>query len=133
MSDPFISDDKTRVVHPADEKKPEEQQRFITIRAKMDFGARARLNNLAIKTEKQEGACSTDQYHLFLLEVNVLSWGGPGYIGVAVTPQNIHRLNPNDPLTVAAVEKIIEVNVPEESPDPKLAAGSASSDDGSMS
>lgn len=57
-----------------------------------------------------------------LLELNILAWDGPAFIdydgkAVPCTPAMIQQLNPQEPLIIAVLERIEELNRPQELPD----------------
>lgn len=78
-------------------------------------------------------------YSTALLVHNVVDWVGPAFAGVKCIPQNIRRLDPDEPLVAMVLDAITQRNPIRRSPDPKspatangsTSAGGPSSEDAS--
>jgi hypothetical protein len=96
----FVSNERVAVTVPGNPNT-------IYIRAKMDFGTKNRVLD-ALTSIQQSGAA---EYHVgpyltALAEANIVGWEGPDFGGVPCTPENIARLDPDDPLVDAALNEI---------------------------
>lgn len=84
------------------------------IRRKMDFGTRQKVTSAAMRMvgNGKQSSASLDigAWQLALAQHNILDWAGPSFAGVACTPANIARLDPNQPLLIAAMRAIGERN-----------------------
>lgn len=99
----------------------------IWIRARMDVEVSGRVTNELVALDaKGKVALHAGANQLALLVHNILRWEGPDLSGVACTPENIRRLDPNDPHIAAVLEEIAERNKRRSAPDPKKATGSGS-------
>lgn len=105
------------------------EQDVIWIRPAMDYGTRQRVVGSATKVKqsltqgnrRQRRAARAQKqsvdaefdvgaYQIALLVQNVLAWDGPSFVGVACTPANIERINPNEPLVKLVLVEIGERN-----------------------
>lgn len=95
---------------------------FITIKSKMGIGDTRRVDDdLYVFDDQGNAKVTMGRYQIALLKVNIVGWGGPDYVGVALTPTNIERLDPNEPFHKRVIEEISARNTERQSPDPKLA------------
>lgn len=102
-----------------DEKTLTPDVDVVFIRTKMDYGTRQRVVGAAAKMQQTQGGgrgkarrgkapemeFDVGQYSIALLRFNVLGWNGPSFAGVSCTPENIERLDPDEPL----VQKVLDV------------------------
>lgn len=104
----------------------------VYIRAKMDMGTRAAVQNeiraSGIKTESELEVHGIGAYRLALLHHNVLAWEGPDFDGVPCNRTNIDRVDPTEPLWDLVADEIGQRNEKAESPDPNSLAPSGSTD-----
>lgn len=114
-----------------DEKDITPHDDVIFIRTKMDYGTRQRVIGAMVKAERKsektvrgkkgktaavpEMGFDVAAYQIALLTHNILEWRGPSFAGVACSPANIERLDPDEPLVKAVLEEIGERNPPAES------------------
>ena len=107
----------------------------IRILPKMSYGVRQRVIGAAAKliptkagnrkerraARKARGGQDVDfdvgAYQIALLVHNIVGWQGPAFAGVACTPANIERLDPDEPLVAKVIQEIGERNVQEEPED----------------
>ena len=87
----------------------------IQIRPKMDFGTRGMcLDALAAVSQESRGKTTTNlhfgAYQVALLQHNIVAWSGPAFAGMACTPENVSRLDPDEPLVVRVLEEIARRN-----------------------
>jgi hypothetical protein len=87
----------------------------ICIREKMSFGTKAACQDALADVSQREGgkaglALRFGAYQAALLQHNILSWSGPAFDGVSCTPENIARLDPDEPLVQRVLEAIVERN-----------------------
>jgi len=83
----------------------------ISIRPKMDFSTKnACMDALAAISQGDDGkanvAMHLGAYQLALLRHNIVAWSGPSFVGVACTPENIDKLDPDEPLVEQVLEEI---------------------------
>ena len=71
----------------------------VYVRRKMDLGAVSRV----------QGAKQGEQL-IALYVANILAWQGPDFKGMECTPENIEKLDPNDPFWEQVATKIAELN-----------------------
>lgn len=94
----------------------------IYIRRKMDVGAISRV----------QGAPAEERL-IALYVANIVAWEGPAFQGIPCTPEQIARLDPQEPLVEAVGTKIAELNKRPESPLPNSATSDGSTNGGSPS
>lgn len=87
------------------------------IKRRMDFGTRCRVEDTMTQMAMKNGAVESIQLtigaqKLALAIHNIVGWKGPDFAGVACTPENIERLDPDYPLLLQAQERITALNVP---------------------
>lgn len=87
------------------------------IKRRMDFGTRCRVEDTMTQMAMKNGAVDSIQLtigaqKLALAIHNIIGWKGPDFAGVACTPENIERLDPDYPLLVQAQERITHLNLP---------------------
>ena len=106
-----------------------EGENVILIRPKMDYGTRSRVMGAAVQIEAgaSTGEVNVGAYQLALLTHNVLGWRGPAFEGVKCTPENVARLDPDEPLVARALEEIAARNAPGKAPPSAPNGGSGSS------
>lgn len=81
----------------------------IYIKPKMNYADRAAMQDQIIKVKaiRNDGTADQDTLvgtaNLALLQINIVAWSGPSFAGVACTPENIAKLDPDGPL----VEKVL--------------------------
>lgn len=82
----------------------------VFIRRKMDMGARLRI------TEAASAGESMVAYYVN----NILTWEGPDFRGIKCTPENIEKIDLDDPFWVTVGNRIAELNpnLKEKDPDP---------------
>lgn len=107
----FIQTDRLAV-------RVEGSEDVIYIRRKMDFGTQARVHGSTMRLGGTEVAAG-----LALVMHNTIAWEGPGFRdergkALPCTPEQIEQFDPTDPLLRAAAQKIVELNTPEDTPDP---------------
>ena len=112
-----------------DEKEVSADTDVIWIKPKMDFGTRQRVQGaatrvaLAQQTKAQRKAAKkaakkaqmdfdVGAYQIALLTFNILSWAGPSFAGIPCLPQNIERLDLDEPLVAMVLKEIGERNAP---------------------
>ena len=83
----------------------------ICIRPKMDFSTKnAAMDALAAISQDGGGkaavAMHLGAYQSALMVHNIVSWRGPAFVGFACTPENIAKLDPDEPLVVQVLEEI---------------------------
>jgi hypothetical protein len=114
----------------------------IYIRTKMDVGTKNRVqSDITHFSQTEHGGnvvVSIGLYQLILLRRNILDWDGPSFLDeqgkkIPCTPDNIERLDPDEPLVVKALEQVQERNLVKKSPNPKLAERNGSRNDGNQS
>ena len=76
-------------------------------------------NEIIKKHRLGDESNSQHNYNTLLLQQNVTGWEGEGFGGVAFTKENLLRMPANDPLMVAAFEKIKELNATPYTPEKK--------------
>jgi len=98
----------------------------IFIRPKMDFATQKKVGAAGFKLG---GAGKPNELDLAenliaMLVLNIVGWSGPLFDAVPCTPENIRRLDPDQPVVEKALEEIARRNsrVP---PDPKSPAGTS--------
>lgn len=111
----FVSDERVAVFLESD------PEHIIYIRPKMNVGVRNRVMSTIASIKAQTGkAISTDEmvvgldmgaYNLALLTCNVVGWAGPDFENRECTPQNIERLDPDDPLLDKVLGEIQKRNL----------------------
>lgn len=87
---------------------PDTPENVIYIRPKMDFGTQNQVLGALGKLD-QRGRVVTLDLGAYLLELgvaNIVGWDGPAFAGTPCTPENIRRLDPDDPLVNAALDEI---------------------------
>jgi hypothetical protein len=72
----------------------------VYLRRKMDAGARLRTAEASTKGEAL----------LTLYVTNILAWEGPDFKGIKCTPENIERMDMDDPFWERVGDKISELN-----------------------
>lgn len=77
----------------------------IFVRRKMDFGAVSRVRSAA-----------PEDRVITMFKVNIVGWEGPDFSTVPCTPDNIERLDPDDPFIELLATKIGELNPQAQSP-----------------
>lgn len=82
----------------------------VYVRRKMDMGARLRVAE----------AAGNGETLVVLYQQNILAWEGPDFRGVKCTPENIEKIDVDDPFWTKVGDKIGELNkhLWEGSPDP---------------
>lgn len=109
----FVSDERVAV------SLPDDPLHIIYIRPRMNVGIQNRLfstiasikaqsNGAAIKVGAEGTVIGLDigAYNLALLTCNIVGWAGPDFDNVECTPQNIERLDPDDPLLDKVLSEI---------------------------
>lgn len=81
----------------------------IWVKPRMDFGTHQRVHGSAYK---QNGTPDVGEYTIALLIHNVVRWEGPSFAGRPCTPENIERLDPDEPLVDLVMQTIREGNRP---------------------
>lgn len=71
----------------------------VFVRRQMDLGAVSRL----------QGAKQGEEI-ITLYVVNILSWSGPDFKGLACTPETIETINPHEPFWEKVATRIAELN-----------------------
>lgn len=71
----------------------------VWVRRRMDLGAVSRV----------QGAKQGEQL-IALYVANILAWQGPDFKGMDCTPENIEKLDPNDPFWEQVATRIAELN-----------------------
>lgn len=71
----------------------------VYVRRKMDLGAVSRIQG----AKPGEGLVA-------LYTANILAWSGPDFRGVDCTPENIEKIDPDDPFWVQVADRIAELN-----------------------
>lgn len=71
----------------------------VYVRRKMDLGAVSRV----------QGAKQGEQL-IALYVTNILAWQGPDFKGMDCSPENIEKLDPNDPFWEQVATRIAELN-----------------------
>jgi hypothetical protein len=95
----------------------------------MDFGTKQRVMSAAIQLSEESGVqvgkgvrvdVQFGAIQTALLVHNIVRWAGPSFVEVPCTPENIVRLDPDEPL-VQKVLRELDTRNPgkKQSPDPK--------------
>ena len=88
----------------------------IYILPKMNFAQREQAEDAIrrISASTQGGASGVEvnvgAYRIALLRINVVAWEGPGFEGMKCSPEQIDRLDPDDPLLEKAMQEIVQRN-----------------------
>lgn len=103
----FVSEERVRVSL--------DDRDAIYIRPKMSFAQRERAEDAVRAISGTVGgaasvAVNIGAYRIALLHINVLDWEGPSFQGVKCTPENIDRLDPDEPLIERVMEEIANRN-----------------------
>lgn len=116
-----------------DEAGQQLQPNVIYIRPRMDLQTRGRFQNLVLQARSAVGqpAGMSIEYRpgdqdLALLQCNIVSWAGPDFDGVPLTPDTIGNLDPNSEHIARVLVEIARRNRPAPSPNPKQPAGGPS-------
>lgn len=89
----------------------------VWLRRKMDLGAISRVSTA------REGNGLTALY-----AANILAWDGPDFKGIKCTPEEIEKIDPDDPFWEQVADKIAELN-PRKGVDGPLSATTPSESD----
>lgn len=126
----FISEDKVPVF------LEDDPEHIIYIRPKMNVGvynrAMSKMATISASASTQDTSIGLDigAYNLALLTSNILGWAGPDFDSVPCTPENIERLDPDDPLLDRVLAEINRRNQPskgDKSPNSSSVNGSTAS------
>lgn len=99
----FISTDRVAV--------SDEAGNTVYVRRKMDMGTQLRAQE----------AFANGEGLIALYKFNILAWEGPDFKGIRCTPENIEKLDPDDPFWVKVGDKIADLNpklLGDQTPDP---------------
>lgn len=108
----------------------------IFIKPKMDYGTRNAVMSAGADARMDEkgnvvGAkIDIGRQQNALLVHNIVDWSGPDFEGVACTPVNKLRLDPDEPLVAEVLEEIARRNPQKQAPSPKSRTASGSSSTG---
>lgn len=91
----------------------------VWIPAKMGYGRKAAVQDALMRLGTNGGALQFGAHQLAILRHNVLAWEGPGFAGVAPTPDAIDRLDPDEPLVAFVLVEVARRNPLRRSGDPK--------------
>lgn len=80
----------------------------VWVRRKMDMGTRLRTAEASNKGEMMVA------YYVH----NIMAWDGPDFKGIKCTPENIEKIDLDDPFWVEVGDKIAELNPPSKETDP---------------
>lgn len=112
----FVSQEGIPVCVDGDDVPPE-QRNIIYIKAKMDVGTQNRMLSAILKVREETGdedgtnmSYDLGAYYIALLRHNIVKWEGPAFQGVPCTPENIERLDPDEPLVERVLERLNESN-----------------------
>lgn len=72
----------------------------VYLRRKLDFGARLRITEASLKGESM----------IALYVQSILGWDGPDFKGIKCTPENIEKIDIDDPFWEKVGDKIAELN-----------------------
>lgn len=90
-------------------------ENYMYIRPKMSYAQREKAEDAvrelsATQEGMQEVKVTVGAYRIALLHINLLGWEGPAFQGVKFTPQNVDRLDPDEPLLDKVMEEIATRN-----------------------
>jgi hypothetical protein len=101
----------------------------IFIKPKMDFGTKQKVMSAAFQIssggagiEVSKGMNLDIQFGAIqtaLLIHNIVKWSGPSFKDVPCKPENIQRLDPDEPLVEKVLRELDQRNKGKQSPDPK--------------
>jgi hypothetical protein len=138
----FVSTEPIRITNEDCEQLSDTDTDAIYIKPKMDFGTKQRVMSAAIQLSEESGVqvgkgvrvdVQFGAIQTALLVHNIVRWSGPSFAEVPCTPDNIVRLDPDEPL-VQKVLRELDTRNPgkKQSPDPKsltMPSGSKSAGD----
>jgi hypothetical protein len=104
-------------------------ENVIDLLPKMSYAVKQRVIGAATKMKMghaEDTEINIGEWQIALLVMNVRSWRGNAFAGVECTPANIERLDPDEPLVTAVLDKIAELNPVKESPVPNSPGGNTS-------
>lgn len=108
----------------ANEVISEEPPNVIFIRPKMDFATQKKVGAAGFRLGAGSKPNELDlaENLIAMLVLNIVGWSGPQFDSVPCTPENIRRLDPDQPIVEKALEEIARRNS-KAPPDPKAPAG----------
>jgi hypothetical protein len=105
---------------------------IIFIRPKMDYATTKKVGTAGFKlgSASKEHELDIAENLIAMLTYNIVGWSGPDFDSVACTPENIRRLDPDQPIVEKTLDEITRRNT-KASPNPKSAGinGSTSAGD----
>ena len=112
----FVSQEGVPVSVDSDDT-PAAERNTIWVKEKMDVGTQNRMLSAMVQIREQSGDVEGTRmtydlgaYNLALLKYNIVRWEGPEFSAMPCTPENIERLDPDNPLVVAVLERLNELN-----------------------
>jgi hypothetical protein len=92
----------------------------IFIRPKMDFATQKRVGaaGFSLGAAGKPNELDLAENLIAMLVYNIVGWAGPLFDGVPCTPENIRRLDPDQPVVEKAIEEITRRNT-KAAPSPK--------------
>lgn len=105
-----------------------DNENIIFIKPKMNIETKNLVMDELVRISGGAGADNPSMqmqmgaYSIALMVHNIVDWAGPAFKGVACIPQNVRRLDPDEPLVNAVLEAISQRNPLRRSPDPKSPA-----------
>lgn len=133
MSRYFVDDPPVAVYEfDPDETISDTPPNIIWIRGKMDAGTAAKVKSelFGIAADGRSAEMYAGNSELGLLLHNILRWEGPDLGMIPCTPENIRKLNPNEPHIARVLEEIAERNKATPSPNRRSLATSTSMESG---
>lgn len=99
---------------------------IIRIRPKMDFATQKKVGAAGFRlgTGAKPNELDLAENLIAMLVLNIVGWSGPDFDAIPCTPENIRRLDPDQPIVEKALEEIARRNS-KAPPDPKAPAGTA--------
>ena len=135
MSRYFVHDTPVAVPEfDADAVMSDQAPNIIYIKSKMDLATDAKVKSELMKvgSDGKTFEAHLGENQLALLIHNIVRWEGPDLSGIPCTPENIRRLNPNEPHLALVLEEIGRRNARTPSPSPKSAGASTSASAGAV-
>ena len=124
----FVDPEPVRITLPGQEHLSDAETDAMYIKLKMDFGTRQKVMAAGVQMSKDAGAAVGDgvnmaidigSYQTAQLIHNIVRWAGPSFGDTPLTPENILRLDPDEPLVALVLREIAQRNTKKASPDPK--------------
>jgi hypothetical protein len=99
----------------AEETVQDDRGNVVWIRSKMDIRTAALVSSDMVKMTGGGGVFAIIAHEVCLARRNIKRWAGPDFTGpdgkiIPCTPDNIDKLDPNEPLYADVVAKIKELN-----------------------